>query len=76
MPSKRIEKFAIRKRADTRLAEDKRLAKRHDQLMRRIPRAHVASRSSNRPERRRSSAPAAATPGEGATRRPHQHDDG
>ena len=76
MPSKRIEKFAIRRRADTRLAEDKRLAKRHDQMMRRVPRIHLASGPSNRPDRQRSSAPAAATAGAGTTRRPHQHDDG
>lgn len=37
MPSKRIEKFAIHRRAHMKLAEDKRLAKQHDQLMRRVP---------------------------------------
>ena len=76
MPSKRIEKFAIRRSADTRLAENKRLAKRHDQMMRRVPRTHLASAPSNRPERQRSSAAAAAPTGAGTTRRPQQHGDG
>ena len=77
MPSKRIEKFAIRRRADTRLAEDKRLAKQHDQLIRRIPvRTQLASGTSNRPDRPRTSAPAAATTGAGGTRRPYQQNDG
>jgi hypothetical protein len=76
MPSKRIEKFAIRRSADMRLAEDKRLAKRHDQMMRRVPRTHLSSGPSNRPDRPGSSAPAAAPTGAGTTRRPQQHDDG
>lgn len=75
MSSKRIEKFAIRRRADMRLAEDKRLAKRHDQLMRQIRRTHLVSGTSNRPDLS-SSAPAAAATGAGTIPRTQQHEDG